>query len=75
MTPDRLKPAMRVTDAVAALRLELHCFTDLEFKALDLSSLRLHLAGDASVTFALYELLCNNCTSIIVREPGTESGA
>jgi type VI secretion system protein ImpG len=71
MTPDRLKPAMRVTDAVAALRLELHCFTDLEFKALDLSSLRLHLAGDASVTFALYELLCNNCTSIIVREPGT----
>jgi type VI secretion system protein ImpG len=71
MTPDRLKPAMRVTDAVAALRLELHCFTDLEFKALDLSSLRLHVAGDASVTFALYELLCNNCTSIIVREPGT----
>lgn len=71
MTPDRLKPAMRVTDAVAALRLELHCFTDIEFKALDLSSLRLHLAGDASVTFTLYELLCNNCTSIIVREPGT----
>jgi len=71
MTPDRLKPAMRVTDAVAALRLELHCFTDIEFKALDLSTLRLHLAGDASVTFTLYELLCNNCTSIIVREPGT----
>ena len=71
MTPDRLKPAIRVTDAVAALRLELHCFTDLEFKALDLSALRLHLAGDASVTFSLYELLCNNCTSIIVREPGT----
>ena len=66
MTPDRLKPAVRVT----ALRLELHCFTDLEFKALDLSALRLHLAGDSGVTFALYELLCNNCTSIIVREPG-----
>jgi type VI secretion system protein ImpG len=71
MTPDRLKPAMRVTDAVAALRLELHCFADLEFKALDLSSLRLHVAGDSSVTFALYELLSNNCTSIVVREPGT----
>jgi len=70
MTPDRLKPAVRVTDAVAALRLELHCFADLEFKALDLSALRLHLAGDSGVTFALYELLCNNCTSIIVREPG-----
>ena len=38
MTPDRLKPALRVTDAVAALRLELHCFTDLEFKSLDLST-------------------------------------
>jgi type VI secretion system protein ImpG len=71
MTPDRLKPTMRVTDAVAALRLELHCFTDLEFKALELSSLRLHLAGDTGVTYTLYELLCNNCTGIIVREPGT----
>jgi type VI secretion system protein ImpG len=71
MTPDRLKPAMRVTDAVAALRLELHCFTDLEFNALDLSTLRLHLSGDPTVTFALYELLGNNCTSIVVREPGT----
>ena len=71
MTPDRLKPAMRVTDAVAALRLELHCFTDLEFKALELSTLRLHLAGDTGVTYTLYELLCNNCTGIIVREPGT----
>jgi type VI secretion system protein ImpG len=71
MPPDRLKPAMRVTDAVAALRLELHCFTDLEFKALELSSLRLHLAGDAAVKYTLYELLCNNCTGIVVREPGT----
>jgi type VI secretion system protein ImpG len=71
MTPDRLKPPMRITDAVAALRLELHCFTDLEFKTLDLSTLRLHLAGDASITFSLYELLCNNCTSIVVREAGT----
>ena len=71
MTPDRLKPTIRVTDAVAALRLELHCFTDLEFKALDLSALRLHVAGDPSVTYPLYELLCNNCTSIVVREPGT----
>jgi type VI secretion system protein ImpG len=70
LTPDRLRPAVRVTDAVAALRLELHCFADLEFKALDLSALRLHLAGDSGVTFALYELLCNNCTTIIVREPG-----
>jgi type VI secretion system protein ImpG len=71
MTPDRLKPGMRVTDAVAALRLELHCFTDLEFNALELSSLRLHLAGDTGVTFTLYELLCNNCTGIVVREPGS----
>lgn len=71
MTPDRLKPAIRVTDAVAALRLELHCYTDLEFKALDLTSLRLHVAGDASITFSLYELLSNNCTSIVVREPGS----
>ena len=71
MTPDRLRPALRVTDAVAAIRLELHCFSELEFKALDLSSLRLHVAGDPSITFSLYELLSNNCTSIVVREPGT----
>ena len=71
MTPDRLRPALRVTDAVAAIRLELHCFSELEFKALDLSSLRLHVAGDPSITFSLYELLSNNCASIVVREPGT----
>jgi type VI secretion system protein ImpG len=70
-SPDRLKPALRVTDAVAALRLELHCFPDIDFSSLDLSSLRLHLAGDSSVSFTLYELLCNNCTAIIIREPGT----
>ena len=71
MTPDRLRPAVRVTDAAAAIRLELHCFSELEFKALDLSSLRLHVAGDPSITFSLYELLSNNCASIVVREPGT----
>lgn len=71
MTPDRLRPALRVTDAVAAIRLELHCFSELEFKALDLSSLRLHIAGDPSITFSLYELLSNNCVSIVVREAGT----
>jgi len=69
VTPDRLKPPVRANDAVAALRLELHCFAELEFKALDLSSLRLHLAGDPGVTYTLYELLGNNCTGIIVREP------
>jgi type VI secretion system protein ImpG len=37
---------------------------------LDLNTLRLHLSGESNLVFTLYELLCNNCTRILVRDPG-----
>jgi type VI secretion system protein ImpG len=68
LTPDRLRPALRVTEP-AAIRLELRCFPDVSFAQLDLSALRLHLSGESTLTYPLYELLCRNCTRIVVRDP------
>jgi type VI secretion system protein ImpG len=34
-----------------------------------LDALRLHLSSDANVADALYELLANNCTAVVVRDP------
>ena len=69
-TPDRLRPAIKASDAVAALRLELRCFPDITFSKLSLDTLRFHLSGDATVVHTLYELLSNNCVRVIAREPG-----
>ena len=67
-TPDRLKPPRKRADAVAALRLAIDCLPDVSFTTLELSTLRFHLNGDASLTSALYELLANNCIAIEVRD-------
>jgi type VI secretion system protein ImpG len=40
-----------------------------------LESLRLHLAGDASVADALHELLLNSCARVVVRDPDQPSRA
>ena len=66
--PDRLRPALRLGDAVAALRVELRCLPGVSFSQLDLRSLRLHLNGEGNLAYPLYELLCNNCRSVVVRE-------
>lgn len=68
VTPDRLRPAVKSQDAVAALRLELECFPDVTFEKLELSSLRFYLSGESSLAHTLYELLCNNCTQILLRD-------
>jgi type VI secretion system protein ImpG len=68
-TPDRLSPPVKDNEAVAAFRLSLECLPEVTFEKLELSSLRLHLSGDANVVYALYELLCNNCLRIIARDP------
>ncbi len=69
-TPDRLRPALRASDAAAALRLELRCLPDVTFATLDLDVLRFHVSGDSGMVYALHELLGNNCVRIIAREPG-----
>ncbi len=66
---DKLNPPLRAPDAVAALRLELRCFSDVSFDKLQMQSLRFHLNGEGDVVNTLYELLSNNCRQIVVRDP------
>ncbi|HEX6631924.1 MAG TPA: type VI secretion system baseplate subunit TssF, partial [Gemmatimonadaceae bacterium] len=68
-SPERLRPAVRAPEAVAALRLELRCLPDVRFDQLELETLRLHLAGDGSLVYPLYELLSHNLVRVVVRDP------
>jgi type VI secretion system protein ImpG len=70
VTPDRLRPAVRLGDAVAALRVELRCLPGVTFSQLDLKSLRLFLNGESNLVYPLYELLANNRRDLVVREAG-----
>ncbi len=67
-TPDRVRPPLR-TSAAAVLRLELRCLPDVTFEKLELDRLRFYLSGDSPVVYALYELLLNNTSEILVRDP------
>jgi len=73
LTPDRLKPAIKASDAVAALRLVLRCFPDVSFDKLEIDTLRLYLNGEGALVSTLYELLCNNCVQVILRDPAPKS--
>ena len=74
-TPDRFQPALRAFDAAAALRLELQCFPDVSFNALELDSLRFYLSGESHLIHSLYELLLNNCLRIVIRPVDAPVGA
>jgi type VI secretion system protein ImpG len=68
-TPDRLKPAVKSADAVAAIRLELRGLPDVTFDKLDLNTLRFHLSGETNLVSTLYEVMANNCVQVLVRDP------
>src|SRR4051794_34278824 len=68
-SPDRLRPALRATDAVHALRLELRSATDAPLPKLGIDRLRFHLFGEGSMVHVLYELLCSKVTAVVVRDP------
>lgn len=68
-TPDRLQPGIKAPDAVGAIRVELRCQGDLTFPKLSLDSLRFYLNGESNMIHTLYEVICNNCTQIVVRDP------
>jgi type VI secretion system protein ImpG len=74
---DRVGGGARVGDAVGAVRVELRAFEGVRLGQLGagLDALRLHLAGDAVVSDTLFELLANNCASVIVRDPDQPSRA
>jgi type VI secretion system protein ImpG len=68
VTPDRLKPAVKAVDAVAALRVHLDCLPDAGFDKLGIDHLRFYLNGESALSYSLYELLLNNCTQVIIRD-------
>jgi type VI secretion system protein ImpG len=68
-TPDRFQPALKAPGAVTVLRFEMRCLPDVSFDKLALSSLRFYLNGESNLVHALYELLLNNCTGILIRDP------
>jgi type VI secretion system protein ImpG len=79
---DRVGPGARVGDAMGAVRVELRAFEGMklgelvvagspgtELDGTGLDALRLYLASEANVADALYELLVNNCASVVIRDP------
>jgi type VI secretion system protein ImpG len=72
-TADRLKPAIKASDAVAAVRIELRCPGDVTFGKMALDKLRFYLSGESNVVHTLYELLSNNCAQVVVRDPSPKS--
>jgi len=73
--PERMQRPPRASSGaqvVAAARLRLRCQRDVVFSGLPISTLRFHLAGDASVVYSLYELLSEKCIEIQLRDPKDE---
>ena len=72
-TPDRLTPPARMSEAVAALRMELSCLSDTGFDKVELDSLRFYISGESALAHNLYELLLNNTIQILARDPTPHS--
>jgi type VI secretion system protein ImpG len=66
---DRLDPPLKYPGAAAALRVRLQCWPQVKFSGLKLNNLRFYLDGEPALVHSLYELLCNNLRSIVVRDP------
>lgn len=66
--PHNLSPPVRGTDVFAALELELECAPDVDFGQLEIDHLRLHLRAESNLASMLYEVLCNNCREVLLRD-------
>ncbi|NJD11747.1 MAG: type VI secretion system baseplate subunit TssF [Gemmatimonadetes bacterium] len=73
VAPHQLQPPVRATEAAAALRVKLLAKGEAGFAKLPLESLRIYLNAEPAVAAALYELLCNNCVEVLLRQPGRAS--
>jgi type VI secretion system protein ImpG len=67
--PERLSEPVRVSGAVGVIRMRLLCARDVSFNQFKIGKLAFHLTGETNVVHTLYELLCRNCISILVRNP------
>lgn len=68
-SPEKLDPPVRAGGAVAAVRLEIRCAPEVAFDKLAIQALRFYLSGENTVVESLYEVLLNNCSQILVRDP------
>jgi type VI secretion system protein ImpG len=66
---DRLDPPLRAPGTAAVLRVRIDCWPEVNFAQLPIGSLRFYLDGEMPVVHSLYELLSNNCMSIVLRDP------
>ena len=66
---DRLDPPIKAPGIVSALRLRIDCWPGVKLASLPLGSLRFYLNGEPALVHTLYELLCGNCRSILLRDP------
>ena len=72
--PERLASPVRVPGAVGVIRMRLQCGRDVKFPQFSMKRLAFHLTGETNVVHTLYELLCRNCISVLVRNPQNRSG-
>ena len=72
--PERLAEPVRVPGAVGVLRVRLQCARDVSFADLKTGKLVFHLTGESNIVHTLYELLCRNCISVMVRNPQQRGG-
>jgi type VI secretion system protein ImpG len=70
---DRVDPPLKASNAAAALRVRLECLHGANFQALPLDTLRFYLNGEPNVVYTLYELVLNNCVSILLRDGNPKS--
>ncbi|HTY85080.1 MAG TPA: type VI secretion system baseplate subunit TssF [Silvibacterium sp.] len=67
--PERLADPVRVPGAAGVIRARLQCARDVSFNQFRVGNLMFHLTGETNVVHTLYELLCRNCISVLVRNP------
>ncbi|MCL4785083.1 MAG: type VI secretion system baseplate subunit TssF, partial [Bryobacterales bacterium] len=73
-TPDRLTPVIKNPDCAAAFSLQFQLMPDVKIEQLGMDSLRFYLQGESNLVHSLYELLCNNCFEILLRNPKNRAG-
>ena len=71
--PDSLGLPSLPGDTVGAIKVQLRCFPDVKFAALDIRALRFYLNGADELPYMLYELLFSKCSRVIVRRTGAEA--
>ena len=68
-TAEQLEPPVRGSGSAAVIRLVIRCQGEGLFAKLGLDSLRFFLHGPGEFPYALHELLLNNTTQVLARDP------